>query len=134
MAGAAPYPVLTGRDADRLWAKVERRSEDECWPWTASRDLHGYGRLSVSGKPLLAHRLIAALAGKHGPEVRHTCHRPPCCNPAHLLVGTHADNMRDMAERHRCMRGHDLSETAQTRPDGTRYCRECQNARRRVSA
>ncbi len=47
--------------------------------------------------------------------VRHTCDNPPCCNPAHLLIGTAADNTHDAIERDRLARGFDLSHTKLSR-------------------
>lgn len=32
-------------------------------------------------------------------QALHHCDNKPCCNPAHIYPGTHADNMRDAAER-----------------------------------
>lgn len=34
-------------------------------------------------------------------DVLHHCDNPPCVNPSHLYVGTHANNAADRAERHR---------------------------------
>src|SRR3990167_1557993 len=31
----------------RVWKHVDKRSEDECWNWTASIGSHGYGQLSI---------------------------------------------------------------------------------------
>lgn len=89
---------------ERFWSKVDRGSDDECWPWTAATHPDGYGQFGFEGIVQNAHRVAYVLA--HGEfdrslEIRHSCDNPPCCNPGHLLVGTHTDNMRDMAERGR---------------------------------
>lgn len=42
------------------------------------------------------------MANGYLPEVvRHACDNPPCCNPLHLLGGTHADNVADKIRRGR---------------------------------
>lgn len=76
-----------------------------CIEWPNYRDANGYGRL---GSGRYAHRVV--WQHHHGPipegmEVRHRCDNPPCINIEHLELGTHADNMRDLAERGRAPRG-----------------------------
>lgn len=77
---------------------------DACWPWT--KDLHnGRPYFSVGGRKRLVYRIIYEM--KHGVElqtkelIRHTCDQPKCCNPAHMLVGSHKENMGDMVDRDR---------------------------------
>ncbi len=55
-------------DSRRFWTKVERRSDDECWPWTGALR-NGYGQIATNTPDRrgtsYAHRISYELA--HGP-------------------------------------------------------------------
>lgn len=93
---------------DRILARVDKRAgPDKCWPWVGGSLNEGYGciRLGSShGRIVLAHRAAWAIANGPIPDglfVLHHCDNPPCCNPAHLFLGTHQDNMDDMVAKGR---------------------------------
>lgn len=84
----------------RFWDKVEVNKDTGCWEWTAVRHLDGYGKFKLNGKTEYTHRLALADAPggiPAGKYALHKCGNPPCVNRFHLYVGTHVDNMRDMA-------------------------------------
>ncbi len=94
--------------AERFLANVVRGGPDECWPYTRGKDSRGYGRIMVDGKSVKAHRVAWELANGPIPSgmcICHHCDNPPCCNPAHLFVGTPADNVRDCKNKGRNAKG-----------------------------
>lgn len=86
----------------RFQAKVSV-SDDGCWHWIAALNRLGYGWLRVGGRMQLAHRVSWCLYNKDKLDglVLHRCDVPRCVNPAHLFVGTNADNMSDMKAKGR---------------------------------
>ena len=91
---------------DRFWSKVDKRRPDECWPWKAAvrRSDEGYGAFWIEGRHWPAPKVALMLTGEvipAGMEVCHTCDNPPCCNPAHLFVGTRQDNNNDKVSKGR---------------------------------
>lgn len=97
-------PDILERLAPRFWAYVQRGETNECWEWTGSRDTAGYGRIRVGVTAYRAHRVALALSGREVPPHLFACHHcdnPPCCNPAHLFLGTVGENTRDMVRKGR---------------------------------
>ncbi len=92
-----------------------------CWWWMNSPAEDGYGRIYYDGHLRLAHRVAWEL--EHGIPIppglvaMHTCDQPPCVNPAHLRLGTFADNNRDRARKGRSAVGE--ANGRRTKPEST---------------
>lgn len=92
------------RSSDFFWQRVKIGDSTECWPWEKGRDGHGYGAVWNGTRLIKTHRRAYELA--HGPIpegmlVCHTCDNPPCCNPAHLWIGTTYQNAMDREKKKR---------------------------------
>ena len=93
------------------WASVAERLQRRlkvmnsgCQEWTGATARKGYGQIRVDHKTVQTHRLAWELANGPIPDgmlVCHTCDNPPCCNVAHLWLGTNDENMADMVGKGR---------------------------------
>lgn len=99
-------------DLSFFWANVHKARS--CWNWTGYSKRKGWhGTITVSGTDWQAHRLSWHIHNGHIPRgafVLHKCDNPLCVNPAHLFLGSQADNCWDMLRKGR--------QVAPTRTDG----------------
>ena len=144
--------VIRGDNVARLWAKVDKRGPDECWPWIGRTHL-GYGWLGVIGSngirlPVTAHRFAYQISVGPIPDglhIDHRCHvagecmltndcpHRRCCNPAHLAPATPRENtLRGNSQvavnvtKTHCPQGHEYDEAnTYVAPRGDRHCRAC---------
>jgi hypothetical protein len=104
------YGLIAGIDIERFWSKVDRRGDNECWNWKASKHWKGYGyiNLSIPKKNVYSHRFSWVLHYGDIPDgmfVCHKCDNGSCCNPQHLFLGTDTDNKMDMWSKNRLPKG-----------------------------
>ena len=86
----------------RFWSKVNKTAT--CWLWKAGTDKDGYGRIKITKKNRMAHRIawiVCYGSIPNGLLVLHHCDNPPCCNPKHLFLGTEKANSQDMLSKGR---------------------------------
>ena len=89
-----------------FWAKVDKSGD--CWEWKNGCCRGEYGIFWFEGRAEGAHRVSWKLEYGSIPDgfcVLHHCDNPICVRPSHLWLGTHADNLGDMAEKDRSTHG-----------------------------
>lgn len=79
---------------------------DKCWEWQGkynekARNIYW----SIGNRKVIPYRMVYELV--HGvtltteQQILHSCDNRKCCNPRHMRVGTHQENMNDMKQRER---------------------------------
>jgi len=90
--------------------KSVEKKDNGCWEWMGHLDKGGYGRITVRQNNKAynrgVHRTMYEL--KHGAIqdglfACHKCDNAKCCNPDHIFLGTHQDNMDDKLAKGHCI-------------------------------
>lgn len=77
---------------------------DDCWIWQGSTCRDQYGQIRLIKRNWRTHRLMHFITFGTMPDDMLCCHKcdtPRCVNPAHLFLGTDADNNADRKAKNR---------------------------------
>lgn len=89
----------TKKRSELFWKRVV--TGPGCWTHSGSKGSHGYPQATrLNGQTGLAHRVSWEINVGDIPAgmfVCHKCNNRECVRPSHLYVGTHKENMDDMA-------------------------------------
>ena len=85
---------------ERLLSKIVVDSVTDCWIWQGGKNNINYGMMRDGKKMRTVHRVSYEEHSQTkipiGMSILHSCDNTLCANPAHLTIGTHQQNMRDM--------------------------------------
>lgn len=109
------YGTFTEAQIEKFWSRVDKRGEDECWPWMGYIRPSGYGSLgwlTTTGVQVNTASRAATWIAYGPPDAlgsaahsRHLCNNKACVNPKHLRWGTPLQNVHDsLRERRRAAR------------------------------
>lgn len=149
----APHPtrsaIVRFFEKVRVSSIVSNGANGPCWDWIGCKSRNGYGQFKVdarrgstrkTGPHVYAYEYFVG-AIPDGFEVHHLCYVRHCCNPLHLALMSHRDNVTDAdsitppainAQKTECSRGHSLSgSNLHIKPNGSRQCRACNALRQR---
>jgi len=153
-SGQFELRLVHGKPLERLQSRAVP-SLNGCLLYTGTLNNRGYGQISVNGAQVLAHRAMYELTVGPIPDglaLDHLCHnRDPncmggptclhrrCVNVEHLEPVTKEENSRrgrggaNNAVKTHCPAGHPYDETNTHVYRGTRHCRACNRAHKKVS-
>lgn len=110
-----------------------------CIPWEGRNNGNGYGRITVGGRQLMAHRYLwEQKNGKvpDGMQLDHLCRNRSCVNLSHLEVVTCKINVlrgvgptAQNARKTHCVNGHPFNGENLAVYKGVRRCRTCERKR-----
>jgi len=106
---ARPIPFTDIERLEAFMEKVDKRNEDECWEWLASKNSYGYGQFNNGITMIGAHRFMWESVNGQIPEskqILHKCNNRACVNPDHLYIGDSSDNHGDMLEAGTYVKAH----------------------------
>lgn len=97
-------PSVGLSNLQRIIRAVDTTDVNTCWNTVLTPNGAGYGIVRAEdGRQRPMHQLAyeVFIGPRNNLHCLHSCDNRKCCNPYHLFLGTHQDNMRDSVNKNR---------------------------------